>query len=88
MNGNKKAGEASSNPGSNLKHSIGGHGVRGLIASFRELCDLAFSPLWARLTQTRQRDFFQWLVICLGDTRLFGEIGASYIRFLQKKAVK
>ncbi|WP_373531762.1 hypothetical protein [Vampirovibrio sp.] len=88
MNGNKKAGEPSSIPDSNLKHSISGHGIRRHIVSFRDLCDLAFSPLWARLTQARQRAFFQWLVICLGDTRLFGEIGASYIRFLQRKAVK
>jgi hypothetical protein len=66
----------------------GDHHPLGLRAFIPDsVLDEAFSPLWSLLSREQGRSFFKQLGSHIGNTKLFTLLGASYIRFLNRKAV-
>lgn len=60
-------------------------GLRAVIPD--SVLDEAFKPLWALLPREQGRPFFKQLGDVMGSSPLFTLLGASYIRFLNRKAV-
>lgn len=60
-------------------------GLRALIPD--SALDEAFNPLWSMLPKEQGRSFFKQLGSSIGNTELFTLLGASYIRFLNRKVV-
>lgn len=51
----------------------------------RGLLDYVLSPIWVCLPRNKGRVVFHKLSFVLGRTKLYSVIGASYLRFLNRK---